>query len=189
MKLSRTAIKELTAAYRAVLKHAFIASMGIAIISPAMAETYDGTKDAPTNITEDKTFSENVSVSNYTNPSTKYSVHINKDVKVNFEQGLTLSNNKQGKSLHNNGGDVTISGSVYVTGNNNDESGNTAGILNHGIENGADLKQSARLTINAGDDGVIEFSKNNAVGTGVALYNEYSTATMTAGKIMFDGNE
>lgn len=38
MKLSRTAIKELTAAYRAVLKHAFIASMGIAIISPAMAD-------------------------------------------------------------------------------------------------------------------------------------------------------
>lgn len=189
MKLSRTAIKELTAAYRAVLKHAFIASMGIAIISPAMAESYDGTKDAPTNITEDKTFSENVSVSNYTNPSTKYSVYINKDVKVNFEQGLTLSNNKQARALYNNGGDVTISGSVYVTGNNNDNSGTTAGILNYGIENGADLKQSARLTINAGDDGVIEFSKNNAVGTGVALYNEYSTATMSAGKIMFDGNE
>ena len=189
MKLSRTAIKELTAAYRAVLKHAFIASMGIAIISPAMAESYDGTKDAPTNITEDKTFSENVSVSNYTNPSTKYSVYINKDVKVNFEQGLTLSNNKQTKALHNAGGDVTILGSVYVTGNNNDKSGTSAGIVNHGIENGADLKQSARFTINAGDDGVIEFSKNNAVGTGVALYNEYSTATMSAGKIIFDGNE
>ena len=191
MKLSRTAIKELTAAYRAVLKHAFIASMGIAIISPAMAETYDGTKDAPTNITENKTFSENVSVSNYTNPSasTNSAVYINKDVKVKFEQGLTLSNNKQTKALHNAGGDVTILGSVYVTGNNNDKSGTSAGIVNHGIENGADLKQSARLTINAGDDGVIEFSKNNAVGTGVALYNEYSTATMNAGKIIFDGNE
>ena len=191
MKLSRTAIKELTAAYRAVLKHAFIASMGIAIISPAMAETYDGTKDAPTNITENKTFTENVSVSNYTNPSasTNSAVYINKDVKVNFEQGLTLSNNKQTKALHNAGGDVTILGSVYVTGNNNDKSGTSAGIVNHGIENGAALKQSARLTINAGDDGVIEFSKNNAVGTGVALYNEYSTATMNAGKIIFDGNE
>lgn len=191
MKLSRTAIKELAAAYRAVLKRAFIASMGIAIISPVMAESYDGTKDAPTNITEDKTFSENVSVSNYTNPSasTNSAVQVNKDIKVNFEQGLTLSNNQQGKSLHNNGGDVTILGSVYVTGNNNDKSGTTAGILNYGIENGADLKQSARLTINAGDDGVIEFSNNNAVGTGVSLYNEYSTATMTAGKIVFDGNE
>ena len=191
MKLSRTAIKELTAAYRVVLKHAFIASMGIAIISPAMAETYDGTKDAPTNITENKTFTENVSVSNYTNPSasTNSAVYINKDVKVNFEQGLTLSNNKQTKALHNAGGDVTILGSVYVTGNNNDKSGTSAGIVNHGIENGADLKQSARFTINAGDDGVIEFSKNNAVGTGVALYNEYSTATMSAGKIIFDGNE
>lgn len=196
MKLSRTAIKELTAAYRAVLKHAFIASMGIAIISPVMAESYDGTKDdAPTNITEDKTFSENVSVSNYTNPSPangiNAAVNVKKDVKVNFEQGLTLSNNQQGRSLHNGGGDVTISGSVYVTGNSNDKNGAAAGILNQGVEGGVDkteLTQSARLTINAGDDGVIEFSNNNAIGTGVALYNEYSTATMNAGKIVFDGN-
>lgn len=37
MKLSRTAIKELTAAYRAVLKHALIASMGAVVVMPAMA--------------------------------------------------------------------------------------------------------------------------------------------------------
>lgn len=38
MKLSRTAIKELTAAYRAVLKHALIASMGAVVVMPAIAE-------------------------------------------------------------------------------------------------------------------------------------------------------
>ena len=32
MKMSRTAIKELTAAYRAVLKHAFIAAMGVMVV-------------------------------------------------------------------------------------------------------------------------------------------------------------
>lgn len=36
MKLSRTAIKELTAAYRAVLKRALVASMGLAMIAPAI---------------------------------------------------------------------------------------------------------------------------------------------------------
>ena len=41
MKMSRTAIKELTAAYRAVLKHAFIAAMGaMAVIGGASAEAY-----------------------------------------------------------------------------------------------------------------------------------------------------
>ena len=38
MKQSRTAIKELTAAYRAVLKHALIASMSMVVVMPAMAE-------------------------------------------------------------------------------------------------------------------------------------------------------
>lgn len=39
MKMSRTAIKELTAAYRAVLKHAFIAAMGaMVVIGGASAE-------------------------------------------------------------------------------------------------------------------------------------------------------
>lgn len=41
MKMSRTAIKELTAAYRAVLKHAFIAAMGaMVVIGGASAEAY-----------------------------------------------------------------------------------------------------------------------------------------------------
>lgn len=44
MKLSRTAIKELTAAYRAVLKHALVASMGLVMIAPAVAA---GTEDNP----------------------------------------------------------------------------------------------------------------------------------------------
>lgn len=41
MKMSRTAIKELTAAYRAVLKHAFIAAMGaMVVIGGASAKAY-----------------------------------------------------------------------------------------------------------------------------------------------------
>lgn len=41
MKMSRTAIKELTAAYRAVLKHAFIAAMGaMVVIGGANAKAY-----------------------------------------------------------------------------------------------------------------------------------------------------
>ena len=55
MKMSRTAIKELTAAYRAVLKRAMLASMGIAIATPTLADTvanYDGITDAINNLAD-----------------------------------------------------------------------------------------------------------------------------------------
>lgn len=61
MRLSRTAIKELTAAYRAVLKHALVASIGIAIVLPVMAEdvnlndTYLGGKLSVTSGTQSLT--------------------------------------------------------------------------------------------------------------------------------------
>lgn len=56
MKMSRTAIKELTAAYRAVLKHAFIAAMGaMVVIGGASAETLVESKDISGVVISDKT--------------------------------------------------------------------------------------------------------------------------------------
>ena len=72
MKLSRTAIKELTAAYRAVLKHALIASMGAVVVMPAMAETlYATAGETKTNEEESIEYSAYVDEEGAINPALK----------------------------------------------------------------------------------------------------------------------
>lgn len=65
MKMSRTAIKELTAAYRAVLKHAFIAAMGaMVVIGGASAD------DTKTRLVVDADATENLAGVQFTNNKT-----------------------------------------------------------------------------------------------------------------------
>ena len=65
MKMSRTAIKELTAAYRAVLKHAFIAAMGaMVVIGGASAD------DTKTRLVVDADAIENLAGVQFTNNKT-----------------------------------------------------------------------------------------------------------------------
>ena len=114
MKMSRTAIKELTAAYRAVLKHAFIAAMGaMVVIGGASAD------DTKTRLVVDVDATENLAGVHDGYISTENGSVAQVLGVLNVSDGAQFTNNKtdrNGGAIFNSG-TLTLGDGVSFTGN------------------------------------------------------------------------
>ena len=114
MKMSRTAIKELTAAYRAVLKHAFIAAMGaMVVIGGASAD------DTKTRLVVDVDATENLAGVHDGYISTENGSVAQVSGVLNVLNGAQFTNNKtdgNGGAIFNSG-TLTLGDDVSFTGN------------------------------------------------------------------------
>lgn len=189
MKLSRTAIKELTAAYRAVLKHALVASMGVAIIAPAVA--VESLAEAKT--VGDKQvleFDARLEISS-AEDGTKWddvAISVTKGGTVNLNGGLTVANNilkddaKTG-ILHNKMGTVNIKNGATFVGNTS--SPNSEGFLRNTNPFPSEKIENPETIMDIAGD--LEFVDNKLRGH-TLLFN-MGNFVAHDGDVVFEGNE
>lgn len=156
MKMSRTAIKELTAAYRAVLKHAFIAAMGaMVVIGGASAD------DTKTRLVVDVDATENLAGVHDGYISTENGSVAQVLGVLNVSDGAQFTNNKtdrNGGAIFNSG-TLTLGDGVLFTGN--------------GAKFGGAVWNDGKMEIAPGT----KFVGNNSKSAAGALYNS-STGTL-----------
>ena len=156
MKMSRTAIKELTAAYRAVLKHAFIAAMGaMVVISGASAD------DTKTRLVVDVDATENLAGVHDGYISTENGSVAQVLGVLNVSDGAQFTTNKTdryGGAIFNSG-TLTLGDGVSFTGNS--------------AYAGGAVWNDGKMEIAAGT----KFVGNNSKHSAGALYNS-STGTL-----------
>lgn len=159
MKQSRTAIRELTAAYRAVLKHAFIASMGIIIAVPAMAADILDVQ--------------------YTNTAEEGIIkYLDDDKETNIITELKNNSSEQAVVLVGLEHTVTVAENAEISGNSNTNGGvGGAFYLNKPSTDQA----GGKLIVQNG----AKFSNNTSIYDGGAIGN-YGTLDVTGA--VFDGN-
>lgn len=189
MKLSRTAIKELTAAYRAVLKHALVASMGLVMIAPAVA--VESLAEAKT--VGDKQvleFDARLKISS-AEDGTKWddvAISVTKGGTVNLNGGLTVANNilkddaKTG-ILHNKMGTVNIKNGATFVGNTS--SPNSEGFLRNTNPFPSEKIENPETIMDiAGDLGFVD----NKLRGHTLLFN-MGNFVAHDGDVVFEGNE
>jgi len=210
MKMSRTAIKELTAAYRAVLKHAFIAAMGaMVVIGGASAENTVERKF----ITEtDFVSGENISNQNFLTAEDPGSDNAGYGGYAFIDRNNTVLNIKDSSYTNNT---FDGSGTVFATRTPELNSTSTLMVKNtHFIENtattwGGAIFNSGTLTLGDGvsftgnsanfggavwNQGTLKaeagtkFIGNKATTAGGALYNEDNTTIDSLAGILFENN-
>lgn len=167
MKMSRTAIKELTAAYRAVLKHAFIAAMGaMVVIGGASAD------DTKTRLVVDVDATENLAGVHDGYISTENGSVAQVSGVLNVSDGAQFTNNKtdgNGGAIFNDG-TMTLGDGVLFTDNS--------------AKFGGAVWNQGTLKAEAGT----KFIGNKAIKAGGALYNEDNTTINSLAGIMFENN-
>lgn len=156
MKMSRTAIKELTAAYRAVLKHAFIAAMGaMVVIGGASAD------DTKTRLVVDVDATENLAGVHDGYISTENGSVAQVLGVLNVSDGAQFTNNKTDR----NGGAIFNSGTLTL--------GDGVSFTGNSAKFGGAVWNDGKMEIAAGT----KFVGNNSKSAAGALYNS-STGTL-----------
>lgn len=156
MKMSRTAIKELTAAYRAVLKHAFIAAMGaMVVIGGASAD------DTKTRLVVDVDATENLAGVHDGYISTENGSVAQVLGVLNVLDGAQFTNNKTDR----NGGAIFNSGTLTL--------GDGVSFTGNSAKFGGAVWNDGKMEIAAGT----KFVGNNSKSAAGALYNS-STGTL-----------
>ena len=156
MKMSRTAIKELTAAYRAVLKHAFIAAMGaMVVIGGASAD------DTKTRLVVDVDATENLAGVHDGYISTENGSVAQVLGVLNVSDGAQFTNNKTDR----NGGAIFNSGTLTL--------GDGVSFTGNSAKFGGAVWNDGKMEIAAGT----KFVGNNSKHSAGALYNS-STGTL-----------
>lgn len=150
MKMSRTAIKELTAAYRAVLKRAFIAAMGaMVVICGASAD------DTKTRLVVDVDATENLAGVHDGYISTENGSVAQVLGVLNVLDGAQFTNNKTDR----NGGAIFNSGTLTL--------GDGVSFTGNGAKFGGAVWNDGKMEIAAGT----KFVGNNSKSAAGALYN------------------
>ena len=189
MKMSRTAIKELTAAYRAVLKHAFIAAMGaMVVIGGASAD------DTKTRLVVDVDATENLAGVHDGYISTENGSVAQVLGVLNVLDGAQFTNNKtdrNGGAIFNSG-TLTLGDGVSFTGNSAKFGG---AVWNDGKMEiaagtkfvGNNSKQAAGALYNSGtgtlDNLIGIVFENNTAAMGGAINNSKTSASAKGGTI------
>lgn len=189
MKMSRTAIKELTAAYRAVLKHAFIAAMGaMVVIGGASAD------DTKTRLVVDVDATENLAGVHDGYISTENGSVAQVLGVLNVSDGAQFTNNKtdrNGGAIFNSG-TLTLGDGVSFTGNSAKFGG---AVWNDGKMEiaagtkfvGNNSKQAAGALYNSGtgtlDNLIGIVFENNTAAMGGAINNSKTSASVKGGTI------
>ena len=189
MKMSRTAIKELTAAYRAVLKHAFIAAMGaMVVIGGASAD------DTKTRLVVDVDATENLAGVHDGYISTENGSVAQVLGVLNVSDGAQFTNNKtdrNGGAIFNSG-TLTLGDGVSFTGNSAKFGG---AVWNDGKMEiaagtkfvGNNSKQAAGALYNSGtgtlDNLIGIVFENNTAAMGGAINNAKTSASVKGGTI------
>ena len=156
MKMSRTAIKELTAAYRAVLKHAFIAAMGaMVVIGGASAD------DTKTRLVVDVDATENLAGVHDGYISTENGSVAQVLGVLNVSDGAQFTTNKTDR----NGGAIFNSGTLTL--------GDGVSFTGNSAKFGGAVWNDGKMEIAAGT----KFVGNNSKSAAGALYNS-STGTL-----------
>lgn len=156
MKMSRTAIKELTAAYRAVLKRAFIAAMGaMVVIGGASAD------DTKTRLVVDVDATENLAGVHDGYISTENGSVAQVLGVLNVSDGAQFTNNKTDR----NGGAIFNSGTLTL--------GDGVSFTGNSAKFGGAVWNDGKMEIAAGT----KFVGNNSKSAAGALYNS-STGTL-----------
>lgn len=156
MKMSRTAIKELTAAYRAVLKRAFIAAMGaMVVIGGASAD------DTKTRLVVDVDATENLAGVHDGYISTENGSVAQVLGVLNVSDGAQFTNNKTDR----NGGAIFNSGTLTL--------GDGVSFTGNSAKFGGAVWNDGKMEIAAGT----KFVGNNSKQAAGALYNS-STGTL-----------
>lgn len=156
MKMSRTAIKELTAAYRAVLKRAFIAAMGaLVVIGGASAD------DTKTRLVVDVDATENLAGVHDGYISTENGSVAQVLGVLNVLDGAQFTTNKTDR----NGGAIFNSGTLTL--------GDGVSFTGNGAKFGGAVWNDGKMEIAAGT----KFVGNNSKSAAGALYNS-STGTL-----------
>ena len=156
MKMFRTAIKELTAAYRAVLKHAFIAAMGaMVVIGGASAD------DTKTRLVVDVDATENLAGAHDGYISTENGSVAQVLGVLNVSDGAQFTNNKTDR----NGGAIFNSGTLTL--------GDGVSFTGNSAKFGGAVWNDGKMEIAAGT----KFVGNNSKSAAGALYNS-STGTL-----------
>lgn len=156
MKMSRTAIKELTAAYRAVLKRAFIAAMGaMVVIGGASAD------DTKTRLVVDVDATENLAGVHDGYISTENGSVAQVLGVLNVLDGAQFTNNKTDR----NGGAIFNSGTLTL--------GDGVSFTGNSAKFGGAVWNDGKMEIAAGT----KFVGNNSKSAAGALYNS-STGTL-----------
>ena len=167
MKLSRTAIKELTAAYRAVLKHAFIAAMGaMVVIGGASAD------DTKTRLVVDVDATENLAGVHDGYISTENGSVAQVLGVLNVLNGAQFTNNKtdgNGGAIFNSG-TLTLGDGVSFTGNS--------------AKFGGAVWNDGKMEIAAGT----KFVGNNSKSAAGALYNSSAGTLDNLIGVVFENN-
>ena len=189
MKMSRTAIKELTAAYRAVLKHAFIAAMGaMVVIGGASAD------DTKTRLVVDVDATENLAGVHDGYISTENGSVAQVLGVLNVLDGAQFTTNKtdrNGGAIFNSG-TLTLGDGVSFTGNSAKFGG---AVWNDGKMEiaagtkfvGNNSKQAAGALYNSGtgtlDNLIGIVFENNTAAMGGAINNSKTSASAKGGTI------
>ena len=202
MKMSRTAIKELTAAYRAVLKHAFIAAMGaMVVIGGASAD------DTKTRLVVDADATENLAGVQFTNNKTdENGGAIFNSGTLTLGDGVSFTGNSAnfGGAVWNDGKMEIAPGTKFV-GNNSKKAagalynsgtgtlGNLIGVVfeNNTAAQGGAINNSKTLpSVKGGTINLISkshFIGNSAgISQGGAIRNQGTISTITDS--VFDSN-
>ena len=167
MKMSRTAIKELTAAYRAVLKHAFIAAMGaMVVIGGASAD------DTKTRLVVDVDATENLAGVHDGYISTENGSVAQVSGVLNVLNGAQFTNNK----TDGNGGAIFNSGTLTL-GDGVSFTGNSANF-------GGAVWNDGKMEIAAGT----KFVGNNSKNAAGALYNSGTGTLDNLIGVVFENN-
>lgn len=189
MKMSRTAIKELTAAYRAVLKRAFIAAMGaMVVIGGASAD------DTKTRLVVDVDATENLAGVHDGYISTENGSVAQVLGVLNVSDGAQFTNNKtdrNGGAIFNSG-TLTLGDGISFTGNSAKFGG---AVWNDGKMEiaagtkfvGNNSKQAAGALYNSGtgtlDNLIGIVFENNTAAMGGAINNSKTSTSVKGGTI------
>lgn len=190
MKMSRTAIKELTAAYRAVLKRAFIAAMGaMVVISGASAD------DTKTRLVVDVDATENLAGVHDGYISTENGSVAQVLGVLNVSDGAQFTNNKtdgNGGAIFNDG-TMTLGDGVLFT--DNSAKGDGGAIYNTGtltLDSDVFIGNSANGYGGAvGSKGQLTLKgttfANNTASVGGAMYSGYNDSGVGRGSSEISG--
>lgn len=167
MKMSRTAIKELTAAYRAVLKRAFIAAMGaMVVIGGASAD------DTKTRLVVDVDATENLAGVHDGYISTENGSVAQVLGVLNVSDGAQFTNNKTDR----NGGAIFNSGTLTL--------GDGVSFTGNSAKFGGAVWNDGKMEIAAGT----KFVGNNSKSAAGALYNSSAGTLGNLIGVVFENN-
>lgn len=197
MKLSRTAIKELTAAYRAVLKHALIASMGAVVVMPAMAVPIENNQvisnNSNTNQKNQNAAGLTITYGDSLSKSGVNGVHFSNNSSVNSGGAMKALNGfvaGDGWEFTNNHSDK-ISGGLYVKIPEDEQSSrdvtfgqNTKFTENDSNWLGGALGIETAGTVTIGDGAEFTSNTTKADGGAIAIWTDKSNGATKGTKLI-----